>query len=95
MRRLLTAAALALLTTAAHADDVGTAKGMMIASLYDGHCEKVPGLDVKIRTLLAVIPASSMRIGMDQAKEYFQSMATAKFCEATKPFVAAAIGASK
>jgi hypothetical protein len=94
-RLMLTAAAFALLTTAAHADDVSTAKGMMIASLYDDHCEKIPGLEPKIKALLAVIPASSMRLGMDQAKEYFQSMSTDKFCEATKSFVASAMGASQ
>jgi hypothetical protein len=95
MKRLLTAVVLALLTTTAHADDVSTAKGMMIAGLYDHHCEKIPGLEAKIRTLLAAIPASSMRVGMDQAKEYFQSMATKKFCKATKSFVAAAMKASE
>jgi hypothetical protein len=71
-------------------DDVGAARGMMIASLYDHHCEKIPGLEAKIRTMLAVIPASTMTIGMDQAGEYFRSMVTKKFCEATKSFVTAA-----
>jgi hypothetical protein len=69
----------------------GTAKGMMIASLYDRHCEKIPGLEAKIRTMLAVIPASVMRTGIDQAGDYFKSMVTKNFCEVTKPFVAAAV----
>jgi hypothetical protein len=44
-----------------------------------------------IRKLLAEIPASSMKVGMAQARELYQSMATAKFCETTKPVVAAAL----
>jgi hypothetical protein len=93
-RLMMAAAALALLTTnTAHADDVTTAKGMMIASLYDRDCERLPGLEAMIRKVLAEIPASSMKVGMAQAREQYQSMVTAKFCETTKPVVAAALSA--
>jgi hypothetical protein len=45
MKRLMvTAVALGLLITTAHADDVDTAKGIMIANLYDRDCEPVASL---------------------------------------------------
>ncbi len=41
-RLMMTAAALALLTTAAHAGDYEVAMGMFTSSLYDKHCARVP-----------------------------------------------------
>jgi hypothetical protein len=94
-RLMMTAAALGLLMTTAHADDVGTAKGMMIASLYDRDCERIGGLEPMIKQLLEIIPADAMRTGMDQGKAYYRSMNRDAFCAAARPFVAAAVAAAR
>jgi hypothetical protein len=81
----MTAAALALLTTAAHADDdVSVAKGMMITSLYSRDCEKIPGIEQLIKHMLEQIPASAMKAGMAQAVDVYRSMTTIKFCSLYK-----------
>jgi len=85
MKRLMIAAALALLTTTAHADDLRVAKGMMLASLYDRDCEKIPNLKPMIQQMLAEIPASTVQTGMTQASAYYRSMATPDFCKIMKP----------
>lgn len=88
MKRL-TAIALALLvTTSARADDAGVAKGMMLASTYDKFCEKIPGLETTLRQLLAEIPATTMRKGMDEAVKFYNSMSTAEFRSTMKSVVA-------
>jgi hypothetical protein len=94
-RLMMTAAALALLITTAHADDVGTAKNMMIANLYDRDCEPVAGLERMVKQLLVVIPADAMHAGVDQALAYYRSMSREAFCVTAKPLVASAVAAAR
>jgi hypothetical protein len=88
MKKLLMAtAALALLTTAARADDVRTATMMSIASFYDRDCAKIPGLQPMIKEMLAQIPADLAVAGLARGREVYLSMGTAKFCENYKPVI--------
>lgn len=87
MKRLLTAAALALLmiTTAAHADDARVAEGMFAASLYDRDCAKLPAETMsQIEPLLRQIPRDVMLAAIARVKAKYQELGTAKFCELWK-----------
>jgi hypothetical protein len=94
-RLIMTAAAVGLLITTAHADDVGTAKGIMIANLYDRDCERVAGLEAMVKQLLATVPADAMHAGVDQALADYRSMSREAFCVAAKPVVGSALAAAR
>jgi hypothetical protein len=69
-------------TTPALADDDVFA--LMIASLYDRDCEKIPGIDQLVKLMLEQIPASAVNAGIEEARKVHQGMPTIKFCSLYK-----------
>ena len=95
-RFLLTAAALALLTTTpARADDVRTATMMAIASHYDRDCSKIPGLEDMLKAMLAEIPADQVVAGLARGRGVYETMGKAKFCETYKSAMDNAVRATR
>ena len=89
-RLMMTAAALALLTTAAQADTARTAKMLGISATYDKACEKIPNFEAMARAILAVLPADEVLTGLKQAQDMHNMMGRAQFCSTYKPVADAA-----
>jgi len=89
-RSLLAAAALVLLASTAHADNVRTATMMSIAHFYDRDCSKIPDLKAMIETMLAQLPADEVIAGSARGREMYRTLGT-KFCETYKPVVENAV----
>jgi len=89
---LLTAAALALLTTAAHADDASVARGIATFIAYDLKCEKVPlAFKSAMDEALETVSTSAFKAATETVLAFYQSAGPAAFCKANKPVIEKAI----
>jgi hypothetical protein len=79
-RLMMTAAALALLSATALADNVRTATMMSVAHFYDRDCAKIPGLEAMLKTMLAQLPADEVVAGLARGRDTYRTMSS-KFCE--------------
>jgi hypothetical protein len=90
MRRLLTAAVLALLTTtAANAGKNEVAEGFAVLTIYNENCEKLENRSVPfpMQTLadaVAKLDAATVKAGQERAMALYRDMGHAKFCATYK-----------
>ena len=92
-RLMMTAAALALLTTAATAAQPDklfatsiTSKVLGLSFVYDKDCEKIPGFEKIATTVLGYLFDNDALFGLADAKAT-QARLGAEFCSAYKPIV--------
>ena len=84
-RLMLTAAALALLTTTAPAaDQAATSEWVHTLIIYDEYCEPLPGIKAAAIKALGPIPREVNNAAMDRAWAFYHSAGPEHFCEETQ-----------